>query len=244
MKRLLAGVLALAVTTLSVSLTHAADAYASLPVSPADVAKARAVAPDDPMVRDHPDLVTRLKSWTVQDGQTLSSIAGAKYGDQNAWTLIYYANRSHVKWANQIKVGQVLTLPTWAGTIPAPPRLLSPPPPRPRVVFHRAYVRSGSSTYSSTGTRRTYHRSYTPSGTYSGSGSMERCIIRAESGGNSQVMNSSGHYGLYQFSYSTWVGSGGSGGSFGHASVAEQQRVFHTAVAARGYSDWTPYDGC
>jgi hypothetical protein len=85
---------------------------------------------------------------------------------------------------------------------------------------------------------------YSSSGTFHGSGSMQQCIIAAESGGNSQVVNASGHYGLYQFSYSTWVGSGGNGADFGHASVAEQNQVFANAVAARGYSDWTPYDGC
>jgi hypothetical protein len=93
---------------------------------------------------------------------------------------------------------------------------------------------------------RHHHRTYRSysSGTYHGSGSMERCIIARESGGSSQVMNSSGHYGLYQFSASTWAASGGNPSDFGHASVSEQQQVFRTAVAARGYSDWTPYDGC
>lgn len=80
--------------------------------------------------------------------------------------------------------------------------------------------------------------------TYNGGSGVQACIIARESGGNSQVMNASGHYGLYQFSYSTWVGSGGSAADFGHASVAEQNQVFANAVAARGYSDWAPYDGC
>lgn len=79
---------------------------------------------------------------------------------------------------------------------------------------------------------------------YTGSGSMQACIISRESGGNPNVFNASGHYGLYQFSYSTWVGSGGNGADFGHASVAEQNQVFANAVAARGNSDWAPYDGC
>jgi hypothetical protein len=83
-----------------------------------------------------------------------------------------------------------------------------------------------------------------PATTYKGSGSMQQCIISRESGGNPNAMNASGHYGLYQFSYSTWVGSGGNGADFGHASVAEQNQVFANAVAARGYSDWAPYDGC
>ena len=80
--------------------------------------------------------------------------------------------------------------------------------------------------------------------TYQGSSSVQQCIISRESGGNSQIWNASGHYGLYQFSYGTWVAHGGNGADFGHASVAEQNQVFANTVAADGYSDWAPYDGC
>jgi hypothetical protein len=73
---------------------------------------------------------------------------------------------------------------------------------------------------------------------------FQQCVITRESGGNSQVMNSSGHYGLYQFSASTWAAYGGSSGTFGHASVAEQNRVFANAMARGGQSNWSPYDGC
>jgi hypothetical protein len=84
------------------------------------------------------------------------------------------------------------------------------------------------------------------SGSYSGgaSSSFESCVIARESGGNAQAMNSSGHYGLYQFSASTWAAYGGSSGDFGHASAAEQHQVFSNAVAQGGQSNWAPYDGC
>lgn len=82
------------------------------------------------------------------------------------------------------------------------------------------------------------------SGTYSGGSGFQQCVIARESGGNSQVMNSSGHYGLYQFDYGTWVSGGGSGGSFGHASVTEQNQVFASVYAARGTQPWSPSDGC
>jgi hypothetical protein len=57
-------------------------------------------------------------------------------------------------------------------------------------------------------------------------------------------MNSSGHYGLYQFSASTWAAYGGSPGSFGNASVAQQNQVFSNAIAQGGQSNWSAYDGC
>jgi resuscitation-promoting factor RpfB len=84
-------------------------------------------------------------------------------------------------------------------------------------------------------------------GSYSGGtpgGSFGSCVVARESGGNSQVMNSSGHYGLYQFSASTWQAYGGSAASFGNASVAEQNQVFSNAIARGGQSNWSPYDGC
>jgi LysM repeat protein len=76
------------------------------------------------------------------------------------------------------------------------------------------------------------------------SNAMQACIIARESGGNAQIMNSTGHYGLYQFSYSTWVAAGGSPSLFGHASASYQTTIFWAAVAKWGYTPWTPYDGC
>lgn len=47
-----------------------------------------------------------------------------------------------------------------------------------------------------------------------------------ESGGNVQVVDSTGTYwGKYQFDQSTWVASGGSASSYGNASEVEQDRV-------------------
>jgi hypothetical protein len=79
---------------------------------------------------------------------------------------------------------------------------------------------------------------------YTGTGGFQSCVISRESGGTPNVMNSSGHYGLYQFSASTWAAYGGSSGTFGNASVAEQNQVFATAMADGGESNWAPYDGC
>ena len=75
-------------------------------------------------------------------------------------------------------------------------------------------------------------------------GSFEACVIRVESGGDAQIMNASGHYGLFQFAYSTWIGGGGASGLFGHASPAYQVQIFDNVYAADGTSPWAPYDGC
>ena len=89
------------------------------------------------------------------------------------------------------------------------------------------------------------HRAYYGQRPATTGGSFAQCVIRRESGGSSQVMNSTGHYGLYQFAYGTWVAYGGSPSAFGHASVAQQNQVFANAMATPGgANNWGPYDGC
>jgi Transglycosylase-like domain len=170
-------------------------------------------------------------SYTVRSGDSLSKIAGKVYHKQNAWPVLYWANRDKVHWANVLGEGQVLKVPALPAKIPAAPGQLGPaaaPAAAPAAT-------SGSAPAQATAVA---------SGTYSGGGGFASCVIARESGGNSQVMNSSGHYGLYQFSSSTWQAYGGSAADFGHASVSEQNRVFNNAMAQGGQSNWSPYDGC
>jgi hypothetical protein len=174
-------------------------------------------------------------SYTVRSGDSLSKIAGKVYHKQNAWPVLYWANRDKVHWANILGEGQVLKVPAMPAKIPAAPSQLGPAPaPAPAAAPVAASAAAPTQAISSV------------SGSYSGgaSSSFESCVIARESGGNSQVMNSSGHYGLYQFSASTWAAYGGSAGDFGHASAAEQHQVFANAVAQGGQSNWAPYDGC
>ena len=188
----------------------------------------------------------RTASYTVKAGDSLSAIAKRVYHKETAWPVLYWANHKKVKWANVINEGQVLKVPALPATIPAPPSQLGPVAPAPaRSRRPTRTSTSGSRSYSS---NRSYSssRSSSSSRSYSSapSSSFESCVIARESGGNAQVMNSSGHYGLYQFSASTWQAYGGSAGSFGHASAGEQHQVFSNAVARGGQSNWAPYDGC
>ena len=176
----------------------------------------------------------RTATYKVRSGDSLSAIAGKVYHKQNAWPVLYWANRDKIRWANILGEGQVLKVPAMPAKIPAAPSQLGPAPVAAPVA---APAVSGSAPVQATGT---------VSSSYSGgaSSSFESCVIARESGGNAQVMNSSGHYGLYQFSASTWAAYGGSSSDFGHASAAEQHQVFANAMAQGGQSNWAPYDGC
>jgi len=182
--------------------------------------------------------------YTVRSGDTLAAIAQRFYHNTEAWPVLYWANHRQIHWANEIGVGQVLKVPAKPARIPNPPSRLgpetapAPAPARASAQTSAAPVQAAVVQYSAPAAQTA------PAATYSGSGSFQSCVIASESGGNSQVMNGSGHYGLYQFSASTWAEYGGSPSSFGNASVAEQNQVFNNAIAAGGQSNWSAYDGC
>jgi LysM repeat protein len=167
----------------------------------------------------------------VRHGDSLSGIA-ARY--HIVWPGLFEANKKAIGAdPNLITPGQHLRIPTAAAAL----RLATAyRPPAPVVSQPSATTEPVSTDASSAGS--------SSAGSSAPAGSFQQCVISRESGGNAQVMNSSGHYGLYQFSESTWVANGGSAATFGNASVAEQNQVFANTYAASGSAAWAPYDGC
>jgi LysM repeat protein len=229
----------------------AAFALANAPAASAAQAPAHAVAKAAAVTRLNSVVRPAAKKtaaapakYTVKSGDTLSDIAKRVYHNPAYWPVLYWANHSQIKYANIIEVGQKLTVPAKPAKVPAAPSVLGPAAPAPvqSTVTTSAPVTYGQSApaYSAPA----YSAPTQAATTYTGGGSFQSCVIARESGGNSQVMNSSGHYGLYQFSAGTWAAYGGNPASFGNASVAEQNQVFNNAIAAGGQSNWAPYDGC
>jgi len=56
------------------------------------------------------EMSTSLKTYTVQPGDTLNSIAQTVYGDQKRWKDIYNANKDKIE-RGTVNAGQVLTIP-------------------------------------------------------------------------------------------------------------------------------------
>lgn len=167
--------------------------------------------------------------YTVQPGDTLSAIAKRLYGNSGAWVVLYWSNHSHIRWANEIQPGLVLIVPPLPTVLPAAPAALAPAP-----------LRTSISVLSSATPAPVQ---LSASGPWPG-GAFGACVVMRESGGNSQVMNATGHYGLYQFSLGTWEAYGGSAALFGRASIAYQEQIFMNALARGGQSNWSAYDGC
>jgi LysM repeat protein len=233
----------------------AAFALANAPAASAAQAPAHATAKTATAAVTRLDTVIRPAAkktaahpakYTVKSGDSLSAIAKRVYHNPAYWPVLYWANHSQIKYANVIEVGQKLTVPAKPAKVPAAPSVLGPAAPAP-VQTTSAPVSYGTSApaYSAPAySAPAYSAPSQAATTYTGGGSFQSCVIARESGGNSQVMNSSGHYGLYQFSSGTWAAYGGNPADFGNASVSEQNQVFNNAVAAGGQSNWAPYDGC
>jgi LysM repeat protein len=179
----------------------------------------------------------RTAKYTVRSGDTLASIAQHLYHGADYWPVLFEANKGSVKYANDITVGQVLTVPAKPAKVPSAPEQLAP-----AAAPVTSTASSGESS-SYAGTAETAP-AQSQSVSTAGDGSFQSCVIASESGGNAQVTNGSGHYGLYQFSASTWAEYGGNPAEFGDATAAEQNQVFNNAIAAGGQSNWSAYDGC
>jgi LysM repeat protein len=184
--------------------------------------------------------------YTVKAGDTLSTIASAAYGQAKDWQWLYHVNNAKVQNPNLIYPGQVLSVPADPPanyTLPAAPVQQAAPAATSSADSDGEGAVSQAAPVQHAAPAQPAAAAATYAGAYPG-GAFGACVVARESGGNAQVMNASGHYGLYQFSASTWAAYGGNPASFGHASVAEQNQVFANALARGGQSNWSPYDGC
>jgi LysM repeat protein len=185
-------------------------------------------------------VLTDSQQYTVQPGDTLSGI-GARFGI--SWQALYTANESVIgSNPNLIFAGEVLSLT--GVTSAQPEQSPAPEQAQPQQTQPTQQAQQSDQQVQAAPQQSDVTQSSAADTGGSAPGSFQQCVIQAESGGNAQVMNSSGHYGLYQFSQSTWDAAGGNPADFGNASVAEQNQVFQNAYAQWGTSPWAPYDGC
>jgi LysM repeat protein len=184
-------------------------------------------------------------TYRVRPGDSLSAIASRVYHNPAAWPVLYWGNHRTIRWADVITPGQVLTIPAKPASIPAAPSRLGPsytPKHAPAAATTEAAPAAPAAPAEQPATT-TATTVPAATGGWPG-GAFGACVVMRESGGNPNSWNASGHWGLYQFAYSTWVAYGGNPADFGRAGVAEQEAVFMNALARGGQGNWAPYDGC
>jgi LysM repeat protein len=179
------------------------------------------------------------QSYRVRRGDSLTSVAARRLGSAAAWEGLYAANLATVgRNPDDLKVGTVLRLTQAPLTATVLAGIHAATAPAPAPAEHSPWKDSGWHPAPAAQADASYSGGGWPGGAFGA------CVVERESGGNPDIWNASAHYGLYQFSYSTWVEYGGDPALFGHASVAYQEQIFMNAMNRDGEDNWAPYDGC
>ena len=178
----------------------------------------------------HPVVHQVPASYTVQQGDTLSTIAAHEYGRAADWPAVWWANRHQVANPNMITAGQRLRLPA-SGHVPAwmaraaraavstvspaqPASVAQADPPAAAPVSATSPASSGGVNWSA--------------------------IAACESGGNWSANTGNGFYGGLQFTEQTWLGYGG--GQYAPsaylATESQQITVAERVLAGQGIGAW------
>lgn len=163
-------------------------------------------------------------SYTVQDTDTLSSIAEKCLGSANAWPAIWQINQAALTNPDAITPGETLLIPPRGTPVPPAPHVAAAPVAVKPVVATAAPARQVAAV---------------PSAAYSG-GLNWPAVAQCESSGNWAINTGNGYYGGLQFSASTWLAYGG--GAYAPtanlASPAEQIEIAEKVLAAQGPNAW------
>jgi LysM repeat protein len=181
----------------------------------------------------HPGAPHGPASYTVQQGDTLSTIAAHAYGNAADWPAVWWANRQQVPNPNVIAAGQQLQLPA-SGQVPAlMARAAIPASPPARAAVQTAAVSVSQADPPAAAPVST-------AAPASSGGVNWSAIAACEAGGNWSANTGNGFYGGLQFTEQTWLGYGGGqyASSANLATAAQQIAVAQRVLAGQGIGAW------
>jgi LysM repeat protein len=188
----------------------------------------------------HPSAHHGAASYTVRQGDTLSTIAAHAYGKAADWPAVWWANRRQVHNPNMIAKGQRLQLPasgrvTAAMTHAALAAIPAPPPPPPAPAPAQAPAAPVSTSQGGQ-----YASAPVSTAPASSGGVNWSAIASCESGGNWSINTGNGFYGGLQFTEGTWLANGGGqyAPSANLASPSQQIAVAQNVLASQGIGAW------
>jgi LysM repeat protein len=178
----------------------------------------------------HPVVHQVPASYTVQQGDTLSTIAAHEYGRAADWPAVWWANRHQVANPNMITTGQRLRLPA-SGHVPAWMA---------RAVQAAASAASPAQPASVTQADPPAAAPVSTTSPASSGGVNWPAIAACESGGNWSANTGNGFYGGLQFTEQTWLGYGGGqyAPSANQATESQQIAVAERVLAGQGIGAW------
>jgi LysM repeat protein len=177
----------------------------------------------------HPAAHQVPASYTVQPGETLSTIAANEYGNSADWPAIWWANRHQLANPNMIAAGQRLRLPAsgqvaaWMGR--AARTAVQGSAPTAEASVHQADPPAAPASTAAQA---------------SSGGVNWSAIAACESGGNWSTDTGNGFYGGLQFTEQTWLAYGGGqyASSANLATAAQQIAVANRVLAGQGIGAW------
>jgi len=178
-------------------------------------------------------------SYTVHQGDTLSSIAAHTYGKSADWPAVWWVNRHQVSNPNVLLVGQRLQLPAsghvTAAMASAAQAAIPAPAPAPDPPAPVSYSQAAPSTSAPVSTTAPVSAAPSSSG-----GVNWNAIAACESGGNWSISTGNGFYGGLQFTEGTWLANGGGqyASSANLASPSQQIAVAQQVLATQGIGAW------
>jgi nucleoid-associated protein YgaU len=116
-RTLVPAILALAVSTavLSACVDDSPGAATAVPLQPTverpALATAAPASPIPAAASPSPSPDAAGRTYIVKQGDTLSTIASAVYGDASQWRVIFDANRDQLPSESQLQIGQTLRIP-------------------------------------------------------------------------------------------------------------------------------------
>jgi hypothetical protein len=178
----------------------------------------------------HPAAHQVPASYTVQQGDTLSTIAAHEYGNTDDWPAVWWVNRNQLPNPNMVAAGQRLQLPA-SGQVPA------------WMARAARAAASGSSPTRAANVAHADPPAAAPASTaaVASSGGVNWSAIAAcESGGNWSDDTGNGFYGGLQFTEQTWLAYGGGqyASSANLATEAQQIAVADRVLTGQGIGAW------
>jgi len=180
----------------------------------------------DALVR-HDESATR--TYTVQPGDTLSSIAQRFYGNPADWESLFHENENVVKNPNSIYPGEVLKVPSDPSADTAS---YSPKHAKSTTVL----TSSASTTLSGTLGCSGLEALWDAAGGSSSNAFMAAEIAMAESGGNQYAVSPTADYGYWQINLPSWGPTLATFNPLGNAKAAIQ-----ISDDGTNWEPWTTY---
>jgi LysM repeat protein len=186
-------------------------------------------------VVSHSSAKASSRTYIVEPGDSLASIAGHFYGNDSDWTRLYQANSGEISNPNSIYPGEHLLIPASGGVSDGSSTRAAKHTAKHAKADPPATTLTSSTTPSGTLSCSGLEELWEDAGGSAGEATMAASIAMAESGGNQYALSPTNDYGYWQINGS-WGPALATYNALGNAKAA-----VHISSDGDDWSPWTTY---